>query len=334
MRLAVSIDAEGDNQWVHGAPLTTQNVAFWQPFMDLCDRYGVRPTYLVTSEIIEDPIAAELLTRWRADHRIEVGAHLHPWSTPPFLDEPGLRSNDSAHPFPSDLQEELLHAKLAALTEQIEACVGLRPTSFRAGRFGFDTKCARVLTDLGYLVDSSVTPLVSWRETPGLPGGPGGPDFRASPVTPFLIAGAGGEGLLELPVTIMHTSWWTRRYSWTEALNHSRPWHAAKRLLHRGRGLPSPLWLRPIPGVRASDLERLWRVAEADGVETLVMMFHSSELMPGCSPYRPTEGSISALFLLFDEFFDFVGKSGGTFATLSEAARETLAAASPPVLRL
>jgi hypothetical protein len=332
MRFVVSIDAEGDNQWLHGAPLTTQNVAFWQPFMDVCERYGVRPTYLVTSEIIEDPIAARLLSRWRAEHRIEVGAHLHPWSTPPFRDEPGLRGNDSAHTFPSELREELLHAKLATLTDQIETRVGLRPTSFRAGRFGFDTKCARVLTSLGYIVDSSVTPLMSWRQTPGMPGGPGGPDFRTLPVTPFLIAGA--SALLEVPVTIMYTDWWIRRYAWSQPLIRSRPWHAAQRRLRHRRGWPSPLWLRPVPGVRASDLARLWRVAEADGVETVVMMFHSSELMPGCSPYRPTRRSICALYALLEEFFDFVAKSGGTCSTLSEAARGILAGPSPPVLRL
>src|SRR5674476_1614832 len=113
MKLIVTIDTEGDNQWDHGAPLTTRNVAFWQPFMDLCVRHSVRPTYLVTTEIIEDRAARDLLRRWSHEQLAEVGAHLHPWTTPPFVDEPGLRSNDSAHAFPSDLPEDLLRAQLA-----------------------------------------------------------------------------------------------------------------------------------------------------------------------------------------------------------------------------
>lgn len=333
MKLIVTIDTEGDNQWDHGAPLTTRNVAFWQPFMDLCVRHSVRPTYLVTTEIIEDRAARDLLRRWSHEQLAEVGAHLHPWTTPPFVDEPGLRSNDSAHAFPSDLPEDLLRAKLATLTEQIQAGVGLRPTSYRAGRFGFGARCARVLTELGYVVDSSVTPLVNWRDTAGLPGGPGGPDFRSLPAKPFLIADVGGQGLLELPVTVVRTCPWVRRSPWATGLYQARAFRLARRLRHGGRQLPEPMWLRPFPGVRADDLVRLWRTACAHGVTTLVMMFHSSELMPAGSPYRPTRRSITALLALLDEFFTYVASSGGTFATLTEAAHAELAS-DPPVRRL
>ena len=55
MKLAVTIDTEADCQWQPGIPVTTRNVACWPPFRDLCDRHGVTPTYLVTSEIAMVP---------------------------------------------------------------------------------------------------------------------------------------------------------------------------------------------------------------------------------------------------------------------------------------
>ena len=245
MRLVVSIDAEGDNQLFHGAPLTTQNVAFWAAV------HGpLRPVWR-PADLPRD------LGGYRGPHRSRPAFALEGRS-PHRSGGPSASLEYTALPGRTGLAKQRLGPSLslrsAGGASARQTCHAYRPDrgshgrtamSFRAGRFGFDAKCSRVLADLGYLVDSSVTPLVSWRETPGLPGGPGGPDFRASPVTPFLIAGA--EGLLELPVTIMHTDWWTRRYSWNEALIRSRPWRAARRLLHRGRGLPSPLWLRPVP---------------------------------------------------------------------------------------
>ena len=108
---------------------------------------------MVTTEIAADEHARELLTGWAGRGACEVGSHLHPWSTPPFADRPGLRSNDPVHAFPCQLPDELLHEKLVTLTEQVTAAFGAPPTSYRAGRFGFDARSAAVLAALGYEVD-------------------------------------------------------------------------------------------------------------------------------------------------------------------------------------
>ena len=203
MKLAVTIDTEADGQWDHGAPLTTRNVGFWAPFQDLCERYGVVPTYVITTEIAQDDRACDLLSEWSRRGACEVGSHLHPWTTPPFVDRPGLRFNDNVHAFPSQLPGDLLGEKLAALTEQIGAVFGERPTSYRAGRFGFDDRSAAFLAQAGYLVDSSVSPLWSWSRHTGLDG-KGGPDFRRHVPRPFLLRD-GERALVEIPVTIVPT---------------------------------------------------------------------------------------------------------------------------------
>jgi hypothetical protein len=328
VRLAVTIDTEADGQWEPGVPLTTRNVAFWPRFQELCERHGVAPTYLVASEIVEDERARELLGGWAARGAAEIGAHLHPWTTPPYRDRPGLRYNDPAHAFPCQLPDDLLQAKTAALTEQIAAAFGRRPTSYRAGRFGFDRRLARYLADEGYTVDSSVTPLWDWRGTPGL-GGEGGPDFRAHSPHPFMIRGAGPRGLLEIPVTLFATYGPLRRSSLLLEAYRSLPARAVRKLLLSRWLLPQPMWLAPDPRYRAEDIGAVWRCASEAGLGVGVMMFHSSELMPGGSPFRPDAESVDDLHATLDAFFTFVNSLGDGFGTLSGLATEI--AAGPPL---
>jgi hypothetical protein len=50
-------------------------------------------------------------------------------------------------------------------------------------------------------------------------------------------------------------------------------------------------------------------------------MFHSSELMPGCSIYRKTNESIEELYNLLEEFFDLLRVEDIAPQTLTEAAK-------------
>lgn len=334
MIFAVTIDTEADDQWNHGAPLTTRNVDYWEPFQAVCDKHGVKPTYLITSEIAADPRAQTLLRAWTTKGSAEVGTHLHPWTTPPFVDQPGLRYNDEQHAFLSELPHDLVARKLDSLTREIEQSVGVRPVSFRAGRFGFDARVARELGRLRYMVDSSVTPLTEWSEHMGLRGRAGGPDFRSHGLKPFMLQGTGSPGVLEIPVTIVATYPVLRRFPQLLRAYQTLPVRAARRILF-GRWLcPQPVWLRPTPEFSQSDLRSAWRVAESLGVPVAVMMFHSSELMPAGSPYRSSEASVQELLTLLDDFFGFVCERGAVPATLSAAASKVLSPGCLEVKRL
>jgi hypothetical protein len=318
VKLVVSLDVEADNQWDHGAPLATRNVQCWEPFQELCSSHGVIPTYLLTSEVVADERARQLLTEWRERGLVEIGAHLHPWTTPPFADLPGLRFNDEIHAFPSQLPDELLREKLLVLTGQITERFGIPPTSFRAGRFGFDARVAQYLAEARYVTDSSVTPLISWRDTTGI--GAGGPDFSSRSIEPFRIAGTGEPGLVELPVTVVQTYEILDRYPTLLRAYRSLPARAVRRTLLRRWLRPQPMWLTPRPDYDADDLACVWRRAEAAGAEVAVMMFHSSELMPGGSPFRPTASSVHELYTCLDRFFAYVHRCGGRFVGLTDAA--------------
>ena len=53
--------------------------------------------------------------------------------------------------------------------------------SHRAGRWAFDSRYARLLIELGYQVDCSVTPRVNWRNAKGAPQGNGGTNYQHFP---------------------------------------------------------------------------------------------------------------------------------------------------------
>jgi len=83
-----------------------------------------------------------------------------------------------------------------------------------------------------------------------------------------------------------------------------------------------PVWLRPTPEMTAGLLETLVSEAERINLPYITMMFHSSELMPGCSKYRPDKQSVEDLYALLTTFFTFLESSGIGSVTLTEAAKE------------
>jgi hypothetical protein len=333
VRIVVTVDTEADGQWDHGRSLSTENVAAWPGFQELCRRHGVPPTWLITSEIADDPAAVAFLRPLALAGETEVGAHLHPWTTPPFADEPGLRCNDRSHAYPCHLEPELLLAKLETLTVQVARAAGARPTSYRAGRFGLDAMGAWLLAELGYEVDSSVTPFVGWASHAGRPGRGGGPDFRHHDAHPFRVAGTGAPGLVEVPVTIMPTYAFTRRVAWLRDHWQTRPVRLARRAL-RAAPRPQPLWLRPRPEYVLGDLQALVVAAERAPLPCAVFMFHSSELLAGASPYRPAQGDIDTLLGLLDDLFAWCRGRGHDFVTLTAAGRELAAQGRLPVKEL
>ena len=85
MKFIVTIDTEGDNQWDHGRDLTVENIKFVPRFQALCDEYGIKPTYLVTSEVCQDKYARDLFSRYISDGSAEDRC------PPAFLDYSSIR---------------------------------------------------------------------------------------------------------------------------------------------------------------------------------------------------------------------------------------------------
>jgi len=321
MKFIITIDTEGDNQWDHGRTLTVENIRYVPRFQELCEKYLIKPTYLVTSEVCEDSYAKNIFTEYISTGKAEIGAHLHSWTTPPFLNSDGFRENDSNHAFATELPRHLVAAKIKHLTSQIENSFGKRPSSFRSGRYGFDANLAEVLTENFYLVDSSVTPFVSWEEHSGIPGGKGGPDFIDNLPLPSIYNFNSGS-LVEIPITILPTRFPLNKNvslarDYFKNVNNSLILRGFRKVFFRTQ----PYWLRPTPDMDIRMLNELLIETINKRLPFIVMMFHSSELMPGCSVYRPDNESIENLYELLEAFFiELHDKEIGSF-TLTEAAQ-------------
>ncbi len=321
MKFIITIDTEGDNQWDHGRDLTVENIKFVPRFQDLCDKYLIKPTYLVTSEICKDGFAKKVFSDYLENDRAEIGAHLHSWTTPPFLDKQGYRENDTNHAFASELPLSLLRKKIENLTDQIENTFGRRPTSFRSGRYGLDKNVVRELIRNSYLVDSSVTPFVNWSAQKGTPDGTGGPDFIGS--SPFPHKYEFSDGMItEIPITILPTrfpinkSMKLARY-YFKNVNRNFVLRAVRRIFLENQ----PVWLRPTPEMNINHLTELLNETSRRRLPFITMMFHSSELMPGCSKYRPDKASVEELYVLLTGFFDLLAERKIGSVTLTEAAK-------------
>ena len=178
--LVVVVDTEEEFDW--NAPLdsnsrSTTNILCQPMAQEIMDRYGVVPTYVVDYPVADTPEAVSVLRAIAEDGRCEIGAHLHPWVSPPY-EEP---VNDF-HSFPGNLAPALEHEKLARLAERIEVAFGARPSIYKAGRYGLGPATFATLQELGFRVDTSVMPHTDFsdREGPDFTGFPAGP-FQARP---------------------------------------------------------------------------------------------------------------------------------------------------------
>src|SRR5690606_9158651 len=107
----------------------------------------------------------EPLRAWAAEGRAIVGAHLHPWVSPPHDEDVNARNS-----YPGNLPAALERAKLERLRDEIEARIGQRPVVYKAGRYGFGPHTADALAALGFEIDLSGCPAFDHSAD-------GGPDY-------------------------------------------------------------------------------------------------------------------------------------------------------------
>jgi hypothetical protein len=285
--LLVAIDTEGDNQWDASARRhqTFKNLYALDKLHEFFERHGVRPTYVITHPVATDDRSAARLRELLSRGTCEVGAHHHAWETPPFSPEDVDR-----HPYALSLPLTQFDAQLDSLTTAIERAVGVKPISYRSGRFGFSASHVSSLERAGYLVDSSVAPLFYETHKKG-------PDFVGAPLTPYFLAyddatRAGSSNLLELPISAALN----RRLPEVLQRWYARaPWpYTTKRVL-RLAGVARVRWLRPSYS-SADDMMALARQLVRHGTPILNLLFHSSEAIVGGSPYNRTQAELDAFF--------------------------------------
>jgi hypothetical protein len=284
---------------------------------DIFDAFGLRPTYVIDYPIASKEEAYGPLKQYADSGRAEIGAHLHPWVSPPHLEEVN-RFNS----YPGNLSLDLEYEKLAALTEQIKLSLGSQPKSYLAGRYGFGPNTGQILDDLGYEVDISPAIPLDFRAD-------GGPDYSAYSSHPFWF----GERrrLLGLPGTGAYVGRWqalgTPFYRAVQ-----QPWARKVRLpgvLSRLR-LFERLRLSP-EDYSLEDMKRLTLALLKQGCRHFVFSFHSPTVMPGGTPYVKNDADLKRFLDAcsgYCQFFTETLRGQGMTALEFKAYAESLQGAS------
>ena len=319
-----SVDTEEDDWEPRRDGVTVNNVGQLPRLSELMGELSAPVTYFVTHAVAADGASCRVLRKLVDEGNSEIGAHLHPWNTPPLTESispPNLMLNN----LPASLQ----FSKLRELTDRLADALGRAPASFRAGRSGLGSSTIDAIRRCGYSIDSSVMPFYDLR-------GVHGPTFVGAPNRAYCI-GENGDVLapqdagpiLEIPVSSAYSRAPFDRW---DAMHRRLGSPLGRALRLRGlasrAGLFSKIALKP-ELESEKDMLRLSRLLIGQGVSHLQLMWHSPSLLPGTSPFVRTPEDRDRLLARIRGFIEGLRQSSPVrFVTLSQAA-QSLARQSP-----
>jgi len=316
-KVFITIDTEedlwGEYKSTHNP---VDNIACLPTLQALLDRFNAVPTYLINWPVVKDKSASYILQEILERGRCEIGTHCHPWNTPPI--EEKINNHNSMI---CNLPYKLIEEKLETLHETIIDRFKVKPISFRAGRWGFDSKVAKVIHKLGYLVDTSVTPFFDWGED-------GGADFSDASTFAYwfdpdnVLRMQADGSLLEVPPTIgflqKNFKLWGSVRKWI--LNRPLSRYHFLGILDRLR-IINRRWLSPELS-SGPDMILLSKKFVQMGHRFLNMSFHSTSLIPGKTPFVRNQQQLEKFLCDIEMFLQFAVDQGMTFLPLSGALEE------------
>jgi len=221
-----------------------------------------------------------------------------------------------------NLPQPLQAAKIARLTQALADSVGERPTSFRAGRWGFGRSTAAALLECGYRADSSVTPFTSWVEHDR------GPSHVGAPLDVYRLDGRGDARvpvphgtLVEVPVSCGYSGGSMASWPRVQAILA----HPVARTLGLV-GVASRLQLiRQVTlspeADSVAEMIVLSRLLIALGLRFLHMTLHSSSLRHRRTPFAATAADAERVYAALETYLErLVALAPVRFATVRDSA--------------
>ena len=332
----ITIESEGHDGWSGSRTITAKNVRYLERFQDLCESFGLRPTYLTNLEMAKCPVFKGFGGWILARGAGEIGMHLQAWNTPPLV---ALTDDDQRQqPHLIEYPEPVMREKIRSMTAILEDTFGVKMLSHRAGRWGLDERYASILVEEGYCVDCSVAPRWYWTGNRGARRGRRGPDYGEFPDEAYWvdlsdISRSGDSGLLEVPVTILPSRRTMARGLSDTLRQLPAPLVALTDPVRRicDRLTPPGRWLRP-NGRNGVDLLQIVERVLVDGRSYAEFMLHSSQVMPGGSRTCRTDADVERLFADLTVLFSAIqGRFRGT--TLSEFHARVVSRQTAKVVR-
>lgn len=286
-RFIITVDTEGDNLWAWkpGDSIGTENARYVEQFQKLCEKYRYIPVYLCNYEMINDDDFCSYISPKAALGYCEIGMHLHAWNSPPLFELNNVYGGQS---YITEYTRQQILEKHLYLRDLIKEKTGFTPVSYRAGRWATNETLFSVLDEIGMKVDCSVTPGVSMEHCPGMTVR-GGNSYVGYPCAPYKLT----DTLIEVPMT-------------TKLMKCFKGCSLKNKIgsFIRGR----QFWLRP--AIHSyDDMKGLINQMEKEGTQYLEFMIHSSELMPGGSPYGKDEAAVERLYQRMEQIFDLVSNT-------------------------
>jgi len=318
--LIVLIDAEEEFDWSRAFDRSATGTTSTRQLLEahgMFESLGVHATYVVTHPVAADPESSSVMRQIATSPRVTVGAHLHPWVTPPFDEQ--ISVNNS---YPGNLDGALEREKLRCVCRAIQDNVGVQPHVYQAGRYGFGPRTATTLEELGFVVDFSPAPPFDYRAE-------GGPNFSRHGVSPRWIGPR--QQILSVPVTGAYVGFvQSKAHDLYRLATHSRlKWARLPAILSR-LGALDRLRLSP-EGFSLTDLQRLTRVLLDRDIGIFTLSFHAPSLLPGCTPYVNNLAERAEFLARLRGYIEFfLGEVGGESISPLELRKRLLAPPGTP----
>lgn len=301
----ITVDTEGDDLWNYhkGEQVKTENSKYIPRFQSLCEEYGFKPVYLTNYEMVCDDWYVNYIRPKAEKGLCEVGIHIHAWNNPPYYE---LNGRYGGNPYLIEYPESVMKEKIMTTASVIKDRFGTWPVSHRAGRWAMNKTYFQLLKECGIKVDCSYTPHINWNKNEGETVAAGS-DYSGVKEGVHDV-----DGILEVPVSIRKATF----YRFFQLLKASRYKSAIKALMEG-----YVLWERPAI-CNIQEMHYLTqRIDKEKYTPYIEMMLHSSELMPGGSPYYKDQNAIEILFEQLHELFNQVSNLGYHGITLDQFAR-------------
>ncbi len=305
--LIIVIDTEEEFDWnkpFDRNSTQVKNIAYQEKAQKIFDKFKIKPTYVIDYPVSSQLESIQALKELYDAQQCDIGAHLHPWVTPPFNEQVNNQNS-----FPGNLTYQQEYEKLATLTRSIESNFGFQPTIYKAGRYGIGKNTHKILSELGYTIDCSTVPHTDFSMYQG-------PDFtQLQSARPYWV----DSKLLEIPLSVDYVGSLSQFSSPLYKITQKEQLVKLKipAILSR-LGLFERIRLSP-EGHSTKELIRLTKSMLRKNHKVFCLTYHSSSLMPGGSPYVRTQQQLELFLQTIEQYLDFFRhEAHGEFSSINE----------------